>query len=100
MHTGRSENDHPREDLPWAVIVARWSSLCNHRCEGTTNMNTIAKFAQRLRHDDRGVTALEYGLIAAVMGALIVLAFTTFGDDLSTAFGSIGGLLTSTASGM
>ena len=34
------------------------------------------------------------------MGALIVIAFTTFGDDLSSAFGSIGGLLTSTASGM
>jgi pilus assembly protein Flp/PilA len=63
-------------------------------------MSTIVKFAQGLRRDDRGVTALEYGLIAAVMGALIVIAFTTFGDSLSSAFLSIGGLLTSTASGM
>ena len=50
--------------------------------------------------DRRGVTALEYGLIAAVMGALIVTAVTTLGGDLGTTFTSIGGYLTSTASGM
>jgi len=53
-----------------------------------------------VRHDRRGVTALEYGLIAAVMGALIVTAFTTFGTSMGTAFTSIGGLLTSKASSM
>ena len=63
-------------------------------------MKMLAKLSLPMRHDDRGVTALEYGLIAAVMGALIVIAFTTFGDDLGVAFTSIGGLLTSTASGM
>jgi pilus assembly protein Flp/PilA len=63
-------------------------------------MKTLAKLTRQLRHDDRGVTALEYGLIAAVMGALIVTAFTTLGGDLGTAFGTIGSLLTSTATGM
>jgi len=63
-------------------------------------MKTLAKLAQRLRHDDRGVTALEYGLIAAVMGALIVTAVSTLGTDLGTAFTDIGDLLTSTATGM
>jgi pilus assembly protein Flp/PilA len=63
-------------------------------------MKTLAKPARPLRHDDRGVTALEYGLIAAVMGALVVAAFTTFGTDLGTAFTAIGNLITSTASGM
>lgn len=53
-----------------------------------------------LKADRRGVTALEYGLIAAVMGALIVAAVTTLGGDLKTAFTSIGTELTSTASGM
>jgi pilus assembly protein Flp/PilA len=53
-----------------------------------------------LPSDRRGVTALEYGLIAAVMGALIVLAFTSFGTSMGTAFTSIGGLLVSKASGM
>ena len=63
-------------------------------------MNTLAKLTQRLRHDDRGVTALEYGLIAAVMGALIVTAFTTLGGDLGTAFTDIGNLLTGVSEGM
>ena len=38
-----------------------------------------------LRNDRRGVTALEYGLIAAVMGALIVTAFTSLGTSMGTA---------------
>jgi pilus assembly protein Flp/PilA len=53
-----------------------------------------------LKADRRGVTALEYGLIAAVMGALIVAAVTTLGGDLKSAFTSIGTELTTTASGM
>lgn len=62
---------------------------------------TQIRFALRLLLDDRkGVTALEYGLIAAVMGALIVAAVTTLGGSLETAFSDIGDLLTTTASGM
>jgi pilus assembly protein Flp/PilA len=53
-----------------------------------------------LTSDRRGVTALEYGLIAAVMGALIVTAVSTLGGSLETAFASIGTELTTTASGM
>jgi pilus assembly protein Flp/PilA len=62
---------------------------------------SLALHAMRnISKDQRGVTALEYGLIAAVMGALIVTAFTTFGTSMGTAFTSIGTLLTSKASGM
>jgi pilus assembly protein Flp/PilA len=53
-----------------------------------------------VKSDRRGVTALEYGLIAAVMGALIVAAVTTLGGSLKTAFTEIGTELTTTASGM
>jgi pilus assembly protein Flp/PilA len=63
-------------------------------------MKILARFAPRLRQDVRAVTALEYGLIAAVMGALIVAAVSTLGSDLGTAFTDIGNYLTSTASGM
>ena len=55
---------------------------------------------RRLTNDRRGVTALEYGLIAAVMGALVVTAVTTLGNSLDTAFTTIGTLLTTTATGM
>jgi pilus assembly protein Flp/PilA len=53
-----------------------------------------------LKSDRRAVTALEYGLIAAVMGALIVTAMTSLGTSLSSAFTTIGGVLTSKASAM
>ena len=63
-------------------------------------MNIITYALNRLHGDRRGVTALEYGLIAAVMGALIVTAVTSLGTSLGTAFTSIGTLLTSKATGM
>ncbi len=63
-------------------------------------MKTLAKLAYRLHQDVQAVTALEYALIAAVMGALIVAAVTTLGGDLGTTFTDIGTYLTTTASGM
>ena len=63
-------------------------------------MFNLAMSWLQMKRDTRGVTALEYGLIAAVMGALIVTAFTTLGGDLGSAFGDIGDLLTSVSSGM
>ena len=41
---------------------------------------------QALRQDRHAVTALEYGLIAAVMGTVLSAAFTAFGNDLKTLF--------------
>jgi pilus assembly protein Flp/PilA len=63
-------------------------------------MDMISRALHRLTRDRRGVTALEYGLIAAVMGALVVTAVTTLGNDMETAFSTIGTLLTSSATGM
>ena len=54
----------------------------------------------QIKQDTRAVTALEYGLIAAVMGALIVTAFTTLGTNMGTAFSTIGSVLTSKATAM
>jgi pilus assembly protein Flp/PilA len=55
---------------------------------------------RRMGADKRGVTALEYGLIAAVMGALIVSGVTSLGGSMKTAFTTIGNVLTTNASGM
>jgi pilus assembly protein Flp/PilA len=63
-------------------------------------MTKIYRTLRTLAKDQSGVTALEYGLIAAVMGALIVTAVTTLGGGLNTAFTSIGSALTTKASGM
>lgn len=52
-------------------------------------MNAITSlFIQlhRLRTDRRGVTALEYGLIASLIAVAIVGALTTLGGNLSAEF--------------
>ncbi len=43
----------------------------------------------RLRRDEKGVTALEYGLIAALIAVVIIGAVTTLGTNLSTTFNGI-----------
>ena len=39
--------------------------------------------------DESGVTLIEHGLIAALVGLACVVALTTLGGDLSTSFGNI-----------
>ena len=48
----------------------------------------------------RAVTSVEYALIAAVLGALIVNAMTTLGTKMNTAFSTMGTVMTTKASGM
>ncbi len=43
---------------------------------------------------DRGVTAIEYGLIAALIVVGIITGLTTIGTNLSTVFTNIGTSLT------
>jgi pilus assembly protein Flp/PilA len=46
-----------------------------------------------LKADDRGVTALEYAIIAGVLGIALIGIFTSFSGTLTTLFSSIGGEL-------
>lgn len=46
---------------------------------------------ESLKSDRRGVTALEYGVIAAVIIGVVATAFTTLGTDLNT---KLNGLIT------
>ncbi|MDE2228516.1 MAG: Flp family type IVb pilin [Alphaproteobacteria bacterium] len=43
--------------------------------------------------NDRGATAIEYGLIAALIAVVIVAAVTTVGTNLSNIFNSVAGAL-------
>ena len=40
--------------------------------------------------DESGVTAMEYGLIAALVAVVIIGAVTTIGQNLTTVFTTIG----------
>ncbi|WP_108460354.1 Flp family type IVb pilin [Devosia naphthalenivorans] len=48
-------------------------------------MNIFARFAQ----DESGATAIEYGLIAALIAVGIIVAATTLGGSLSGLFNDI-----------
>ena len=43
-----------------------------------------------LRADRKGVTALEYGILAGLIACVIIAAATTLGTDISALFGRIG----------
>jgi pilus assembly protein Flp/PilA len=47
-----------------------------------------------LRHDRRGVTALEYGLIAASVVAIGLAGFSIIGQDVADKFNSVEAALT------
>ena len=53
-------------------------------------MKSLIIAARKFALDEEGVTAIEYGLIAAVIAGVVLVAFNTLGTTLSTAFDSIG----------
>ena len=50
----------------------------------------MTKFVSRFINDESGATAIEYGLIAALIAVVIVGAVTTIGTKLNTSFGNVG----------
>ncbi|HWE74698.1 MAG TPA: Flp family type IVb pilin [Stellaceae bacterium] len=47
------------------------------------------KMFKSLLRDDAGATAIEYGLIAALIAVAIITAATTVGTNLATTFGNV-----------
>ena len=52
-------------------------------------LTTLTAAVKRLRNDDRGVTALEYGVIAAAIVVTGLALLPTLGTTLNTLFTSI-----------
>jgi pilus assembly protein Flp/PilA len=57
-------------------------------------MQTLYRFIK----DEAGATAIEYGLIAALVSVMIIGAVATLGDDLTATFTSISTCLETPAS--
>ena len=55
---------------------------------------TMTKFLTKFAKDESGATAIEYGLIAALMAVAIIAAVGALSPKLIAAFTSIGGKLT------
>jgi pilus assembly protein Flp/PilA len=53
----------------------------------------MTKIISKFVKDENGATAIEYGLIAALIAVVIITALTAVGTSLSTQFNSIAGTL-------
>ncbi|HLI65844.1 MAG TPA: Flp family type IVb pilin [Caulobacteraceae bacterium] len=49
----------------------------------------MSKFFSRFANDESGATAIEYGLIVALIAVVIIGAVTTVGTNLSTKFNTV-----------
>ena len=57
-------------------------------------ISTTTLLLNKFRADTRGVTAIEYGLIASLMAVILIAVFTLLGASLTTTFTNIGTHLT------
>jgi len=53
----------------------------------------MTKFVSRFLKDESGATAIEYGLIVALIAVVIIAAVTTIGTKLNTDFATVGNKL-------
>jgi pilus assembly protein Flp/PilA len=51
----------------------------------------MSKIFQNFLADENGATAIEYGLIAALIAVVIITALTTIGTNLSADFTAVAG---------
>lgn len=54
----------------------------------------MTRFIKQFIRDEEGVTAIEYGLIAALIAVVIIIAVTAVGTNLNAVFTYIAGKLT------
>lgn len=50
----------------------------------------MTKFVSRFLKNESGATAIEYGLIAALIGVVIITGLTTLGGSLKDKFNAVG----------
>lgn len=53
----------------------------------------MSKFVSRFLKDESGATAIEYGLIVALIAVVIIAAVSTIGNKLNTNFQTVGNKL-------
>ncbi|MBI5165406.1 MAG: Flp family type IVb pilin [Magnetospirillum sp.] len=53
----------------------------------------IFELVRQVRYEEKGATAIEYGLIAALIAVIVIGALTTIGTELNTKFTAVGDAL-------
>lgn len=60
----------------------------------------MIKMFRTFANDESGATAIEYGLIAALIALVGVVAFTALGDTISATFDELASTLCTSAEGI
>jgi len=58
----------------------------------------MIRFLRSFTKDESGATAIEYGLIAALVAVAIIVALTFLGTELTAIFSKVGSELSTAAS--
>lgn len=79
--------------MTWRLGVKRATGLPpTNRCSlnrYTKRIIIMTKFISKFVQDESGATAIEYGLIAALVACAIILAVTTLGTKIASTFATV-----------
>jgi pilus assembly protein Flp/PilA len=85
---GSLSPDTRRDEKPAELLM--FGEVPNAIITGEIHMLTLIAFLETLRsRDERGATAVEYGLMVALIAVAIILAVTALGDGLFNLFNGI-----------
>jgi len=62
-------------------------------------MNAITMFLAKIRRDESGATAIEYGLMAALISVAAITAMGALGNSLTNTFNYVSGQMQNAQSG-
>ena len=68
--------------------------LVNNSANNSVRGEAMFKLLRKLRKDERAVTAIEYGLIVALIGVAALVAMSALGTSLNAMFSTIATELT------
>jgi len=80
---------NPTHQQPFRLRRALFRKAPLLPSRGKPIVNLVAMLS-RLKQDRRAVTALEYGIIAGVLGLVLITIFKSFGTTLTKLFATIG----------
>jgi pilus assembly protein Flp/PilA len=66
-----------------------WVPRCNRNFNRSEKDKTMKTLFTRFAKDESGATAIEYGLISALISVVIITAVTTVGTSLQATFNTV-----------
>jgi pilus assembly protein Flp/PilA len=94
------DSNYTSSDLLLVQIVARMNSaglrfaiMVRLHIALDCGRESMRKMVKRFLNDNSGATAIEYGLIAGLIGVVIIGALTTAGTKVSAKFKAVGSAL-------